>query len=168
MTNRFLAAVTGIMLALSASASRAAMVEAIVDTNSDDAVDSVTFPTLTGDSDAGVVASYGGFTQINLTTISRTLDPTARVVVALDIDALQGDVPCPTAAASCSDTTLSSSPALATINFEGCSSFGDGGGCSDEQASANIKFAPAAAPEPSTWATMVVGLTGSVLWGADR
>ena len=57
-----LAAVAGIMLAFGASASRAAIVETIINTDSDAAVGIIAFPTLTGDSHAGVLFSYGGFT----------------------------------------------------------------------------------------------------------
>jgi hypothetical protein len=88
-----LAAVAGIMLALSASASRAAIVETIIDTDSDTTAGSITFPTLTGDSDAGVLFSYGGFTQADITSISWTLDPTTDAVVGLDLNALRGDNP---------------------------------------------------------------------------
>jgi hypothetical protein len=65
-----LAAVAGIMLALGASASRAAIVETIIDTDSNATVGSITFPTFTGVSDAGVLFSYAGFTQADITSIS--------------------------------------------------------------------------------------------------
>ena len=79
--------------------------ETIIDTDSDAAVGSITFPTLTGDSDAGVLFSYGGFTQADITSISWTLDPTTAAVVALDLNALQGDNPARTTQRSCSNTT---------------------------------------------------------------
>ena len=91
-----LAAVAGIMLAFGAPASRAAIVETIINTDSDAAVGSIAFPTLTGDSDAGVLFSYGRFTQADITSISWTLDPTTDAVVGLDLNALRGDNPCPT------------------------------------------------------------------------
>jgi hypothetical protein len=54
-----LGAVAGIMLAFGAPASRAAIVETIINTDSDAAVGSIAFPTLTGDSDAGVFPTVG-------------------------------------------------------------------------------------------------------------
>ena len=123
------AAVAGIMLALSASASRAAIVETIIDTDSDTTAGSITFPTLTGDSDAGVLFSYGGFTQTDITSISWSLDPITDAVVALDLHALQGDSPCPNGQPSCSNSTLSLSPTLATSGGTSCSISGDMGEC---------------------------------------
>ena len=107
-------AVAGIMLAFGASASRAAIVETIINTDSDAAVGSIAFPTLTGDSHAGVLFSYGGFTQADITSISWTLDPTTDAVVMLGLNALRGDNPCPNDQPSCSNTTLSLSSTLAT------------------------------------------------------
>jgi hypothetical protein len=109
-----LAAVVGLTLALGASASRAAIVKTIIDTDFDTVLGSITFPTFTGDSDAGVLFSYGGFTQADITSISWSLDPTTDAVVALDLNALQGDNPCPNGA-NCSNTTLNLSPTLATV-----------------------------------------------------
>src|ERR1700722_18007556 len=109
-----LGAVAGIMLAFGAPASRAAIVETIINTDSDAAVGSIAFPTLTGDSDAGVLFSYGRFTQADITSISWTLDPTTDAVVMLDLNALRGDNPCPNDQPSCSNTTLSLSSTLAT------------------------------------------------------
>ena len=154
------AAVAGIMLALSASASRAAIVETIIDTDSDAAVGSIAFPTLTGDSDAGVLFSYGGFTQADITSISWTLDPTTDAVVGLDLNALRGDNPCPNDQPSCSNTTLSLSSTLATSGGTSCRFSGDTGECSAFRGQAAITFVPFAVPEPSTWAMMVAGLVG--------
>ena len=75
-----LAAITGLALVLSASASRAAIVETIINSDEDVTVGSITFPTLTGDSAAGVLFSYIGFMQADITSISWTLDPTTDAV----------------------------------------------------------------------------------------
>ena len=156
-----LAAVAGIMLAFGASASlRTCTVETIINTDFDAAVGSIAFPTLTGDSDAGVLFSYGRFTQADITSISWTLDPTTDAVVRLDLNALRGDNPCPNDQPSCSNTTLSLSSTLATSGGTSCSFSGDTGECSAFRGQANITFVPAGVPEPSTWAMMVAGLVG--------
>src|SRR4051794_35419738 len=103
-----LAAIAALPLALSASASRAAVVETIIETDSDTTAGSIIFPALMGVDDAGVVFSYGGFTQADITSISWTLDPTG-AVIALDLHALKGDNPCPNGG-DCSNSTLSLSP----------------------------------------------------------
>jgi hypothetical protein len=158
-----LAAVVGVMLALGASASRAAIVDTIIDTDSDTTVGSITFPTFTGDSDAGVLFSYGGFTQADITSISWSLDPTTAAVVALILNALQGDNPCPNGPGDCSNVFLNLSPTLATLGSRSCSFSGDSGSCEASERVADISFV--AALEPSTWAIMVVGFVGLGLAG---
>jgi hypothetical protein len=155
-----LAAVVSLTLALGVSASRAAIVETIIDTFSDSAVGSITFPTLTGASDAGVLFSYRGFTQADITSISWSLNPTTDAVVGLDLNALRGDNPCPNDQPTCSNTTLSLSSTLATSGGTSCSFSGDTGECSAFRGQANITFVPAGVPEPSTWVMMVAGLVG--------
>jgi PEP-CTERM motif len=162
MKIRALAAVAGIMLALGASPSRAAIVETIIDTDSNATVGSITFPTFTGVSDAGVLFSYGGFTQADITSISWSLDPTTAAVVTLDLNALQGDNPCPNGG-DCSNTTLNLTPTLATMGGTSCSFSGDSASCEAFERVADIRFAPV--PEPSTWAMMVVGFVGLGLAG---
>jgi hypothetical protein len=160
-----LAAVAGLTLALGVSASRAAIVETIIDTFSDSAVGSITFPTLTGASDAGVLFSYRGFTQADITSISWSLDPTTATVVALDLNALRGDNPCPNGG-DCSNTTVNLSPTLATSGSTSCSVVDGEGGCDKSRGEEEITFVPV--PEPSTWAMMIVGFIGLGLAGADR
>jgi hypothetical protein len=158
-----LAAAVGVMLALGASPGRAAIVESIV--GFDAVLGSITFPTFTGDSDAGVLLSYGGFTQAETTSISWTLDPTTDAVVALDLNALAGANPCPNGPGSCSNTTLNLSPTLATENFKSCRPFGGGFECSQIATKISIAFVPLAVPELSTWAMMLVGFVGLGLAG---
>jgi hypothetical protein len=161
-----LAAVAGIALALGASASRAAIVEVIIDSSSDAVVGGITFPTFTGGSDAGVLFSYGGFTQADITSISWTLDPTTDAVIALDLNALQGDNPCPNGTPDCSNSTLNLSPTLATGGGKSCHFSGEIGFCSEFESIEPIAFVPA--PELSTWAMMVVGLVGLISRRAIR
>ena len=158
-----LATALGLMLGLGASSSRAAIVETIIDSSSDAVVGSITFPTFTGGSDAGVLLSYGGFTQADITSISWTLDPTTDAVVALDLNALQGDNPCPNGTPDCSNSTLNLSPTLATEGGTSCHFSGEIGSCSEFESIEPIAFVPA--PELSTWAMMVVGLISVVVAG---
>jgi hypothetical protein len=157
-----LAAVVGVMLALGASASRAAIVQSIINTDSDTLVGSITFPTFTGSTDAGVLFSYSGFTQADITSISWTLDPTTDAVVALDLHALLGDNPCPNGG-SCSNFTVNLSPTLARNESKFCRVSGPVSFCLSPILDSNITFVPV--PEPSTWAMMVVGFVGLGLAG---
>ena len=154
-----LVAIAALPLALSASASRAAVVETIIETDSDTTAGSIAFPAFMGDSDAGVVFSYGGFTQADITSISWTLDPTTGAVAALDLHALQGDNPCPNGG-DCSNSTLSLSPTLATSGGASCHVSGDTGECSEFIGQADIRIVPMSVPERSTWAMMLAGFAG--------
>jgi hypothetical protein len=160
------AAGLALVLAVLPSVSRAAIVETIVDTVTDATLGSITFPTFTGNSDAGVLFSFDGdfteFTQANITSISWTLDPATAAVVALDLNALVGDNPCPNGG-NCSNTTVSLSPTFAT-EAELSATMDS---AESARAQANIRFAPVLAPvpEPSTWAMMLVGFAGLGLVG---
>jgi hypothetical protein len=160
-----LAAAAGLALAFGASGSRAAIVETIVNADAHTNVGSITFPTLTGDSDARVLFSYDGFTQADITSMSWTLDPTSAAVLALNLNAFQGDNPCPNGAEDCSNTTVSLSPALATSGGASCSFSGDEGECERFFGQADITFVPAVIPEPSAWPIMIVGFVGLGLAG---
>jgi hypothetical protein len=152
-----LAVVAGLALALGASASRAAIMETIFEGDSDTASGSITFPALTGETASGVLFSFGGFTQADITSISWSLDPTTDAVVALDLDALQGDNPCPNGGTDCSNSTLSLSPTMEMTGGSSCSFTPDTGMCDRFEGQGDIRFVPVAAPELSTWAMMTVG-----------
>ena len=158
-----LAAFVGFMLALGASPSARAIVESIIDAGSAALVGSMTFPTFTGSADAGVLFSYGEFTQADITSISWTLDPTTDAVLALDLHAFHGDS-CPSDG-DCSNSTLNLSPVFATSFGVSCSGSGDLSKCFETFGEENIIFVPLTVPEPSTWAMMVVGLLGLGLMG---
>jgi hypothetical protein len=82
--NRFFALVLGVSLALTApSASWAAIVETIYNTDTDAAVGSISFPALTGSSATGVLFSCDGFSQSDITSISWSIDPSTYAVTAL-------------------------------------------------------------------------------------
>ena len=157
--NRFFALVLGVSLAFTApSASWAAIVETIYDTDINAAVGSISFPTLAGSSATGVLFSYDGFSQSDITSISWTVDPGTYAVTTLDLNALQGDNPCPNDGMDCSNRTVSLSPTLAELGGASCSFSGDLGLCEERLGFADIAFRPI--PEPSTWAMMLLGFAG--------
>jgi hypothetical protein len=164
MNGTLVSVAAGLALALAVlpSVSRAAIVETIFDADSDATVGSITFPTLDGSSDAGVLFSFDGFTQANITSVSWTLDPTNAAVVALNLNTLQGDNPCPNVALDCSNMTGSLSPTLATTDRASCSR----DNCEVSIGLENIRFAPV--PEPSTWAMMLIGFAGLGFAGYRR
>jgi hypothetical protein len=167
MKNEVLASIAGLVLGLAAlpSVSRAAIVEMIVDTDTDAPVGSITFPTLAGDSDAGVLFSLDGFTQANISSISWTVTSTLEVT-ALDLFALQGTPGC-APGQNCSESTLTVSPFIAHQTFIACS-FSEGGGSCEEDLfpNENIAFvASGPVPEPATWALLLTGFAGLGLAG---
>jgi hypothetical protein len=145
------------------SLAQAAIVETIIDPDTDATLGSITFPALTGDSDAGVLFSYGGFTQADITSISWTISPSTDEVVALDLNALQGDPGCGFASqTNCSNSTLNLTETTASGGGTSCSFGGDGiGTCTG---SASLRFvayvATGAVPETSTWAMLLLGFAG--------
>jgi hypothetical protein len=162
MKNEVVASIAGLVLALAAlpSVSRAAIVEMIVDTDADATVGSITFPTLDGSSDAGVLFSLDGFSKANISSISWTVDPTL-AVTALDLSARQGTPGC-TFGQNCSESTLTVSPTIAQQTSIFCSFFEGGGSCGRGFSQENIAFVASSAPvpEPSTWAMMLAGFAG--------
>jgi hypothetical protein len=144
----------------------AAIVEIITNTDIEAVVGSITFPTFTGTSDVGVLFSFDGFTQADLTSISWTLDPSTYGVVALDLNALQGDNPCPNDGMDCSNRTLNLSPSFASEASHSCSFSGNTGQCGIGFGGADISIAPV--PEPSTWAMMLLGFAGLGFAGYRR
>jgi hypothetical protein len=160
--NGVLASIVGIALGLAIfpSASHAAIVETIIDSDTDATVGSITFPTLTGSSDAGVLFSFAGFTQTDITSISWGLDPSTLDVVSLDLDALQGTPGCGFGQ-NCSNRTLNLSPTLAQQSSITCNSSDGHSGCGTGfTPNESISFVPTAVPEPSTWAMMLLGFAG--------
>lgn len=108
-----LAAVLG-AAALSASA-EAAFDKTIVNTFSGAEIGSISFPTASGDSAAGVAFTLNGYTEDDITSISWDLGG-AGAVVALDLRALKGAAQCPAPdGTACSNTTLR----LDTLSFSG-------------------------------------------------
>jgi hypothetical protein len=161
--DRVLALFVGLALVLTAapSTSRAAIVETIVDTDFNAVVGSITFPGLDGSSDAGVLLSFAGYTQADITSISWNLDPATLSVTALDLSALQGTPGCGVGQ-NCSENTLHLSPTISQRTAISCFTVeGDLHLCAiglipDE----NIAFVLTSVPEPSTWAMMLLGFAG--------
>jgi hypothetical protein len=141
---------------------RADIVESIVDTDDMNAVvGSITFPGLAGASDAGVLLSFDGFTQADITSISWNLDPATLGVTALDLNALQGTPGCGETASDCFQNTLTLSPSLAARTSIQCNTLSFGIVCfPGNTPDQNIAFVPTPAPESSTWAMMLLGFIG--------
>jgi hypothetical protein len=150
------------------SASDARIVEAIINDYTDAQVGSIAFPTLTGSSDAGVLFSYNGFTQSNITSISWTLDANTYSVAALGLNARSGDAVCPDGDISCSYQTLSLSATSVSERSFSCSSFDgqppvcEGFGLEPMP----VSYKVTAIPEPAKWVLGMVGLLGfgSLRW----
>ncbi len=160
----FAALLAAIVAVATPSASRAAILETIIDTDTSTIVGSISFPDFTGNSATGVLFSYNGFShfmQSDTTSISWSVDTSTDSVIALDLSALQGTPGCGFGQ-NCSESTLHLSEAVAQENFKSCSFDGTLGFCGIAFIpNANIAFAPGTpAPEPSTWAMMLLGFAG--------
>ena len=150
-----------------ASVPQGARAEAVIENifQDDTQVGSISFPTFSGMGTTGVDFSYDGFTQDNITSLSWTVDPSTLDVTALDLNALQGDNPCPNDSLDCSNGTLTLTPTEAQTGSTSCS-FSDGmGQCARSIGTSSIAFqgtvpAPAPVPEPSTLALAASGLLG--------
>jgi hypothetical protein len=153
--------VLGISLAIAfPTASMAGIVETAVYPDTDIPVGgSVTFPTLTGDTAAGVILSFDGFTQADITSISWSIDPKTYDLTALDLYARTGEFPC-NSGMTCSYSFLSLSPTSETQGGFGCSLSDGLPLCIGESFREPIAFLPTAIPEPSTWAMTLVGFAG--------
>jgi PEP-CTERM motif len=148
-----------VTLVASPSASYAAITELIVDF-SESTLGSITFPTLTGDSDVGVLLSFDGFTQTDITSISWTLDASTHDVAALDLNALQGQADCsPSLGTACSNRTLNLTRTAAGESSIFCTG-GERGLCGRSGSERSVAYVPTAVPEPSTWAMMLLGFAG--------
>jgi hypothetical protein len=141
---------------------RAEITENIFELDTSNLLGSISFPSISGDSSAGVVLSYGSFTASDITSVSWTLDPTTDDVLAIGLSALQGDADCGPGS-NCSNSTAGLSLTFATSGGTSCSSGGDGvpGECSAFERETLVQYAPTAAvPELSTWAMGCLGFAG--------
>jgi hypothetical protein len=163
MNGTLVSVAAGLALALAVlpSVSHAAIVETIVDTSTDATLGSITFPAFTGDSDAGVIFSFDGFTQVDITSISWTVAPGTDELIALNLNALQGDADCPRVGTNCSNSTLNLTETVALEGGNSCSSGVGIGSCMSFESLHPVAFrALGAVPEPSTWAMMALGFGG--------
>jgi hypothetical protein len=152
--------------ALSPSVTYAAVVETIVDADTADVLGSITFPALSGSTSDGVLFSYAGFSQSDITSIVWTLDPSTDAVTALDLHALQGDAVCPVVDGVCSNRSLSLSSSSASQSSFSCNTTGEFPTCEEGFTSPrSITFRVTSVPEPGTW---LLGLTGFLGLGAWR
>jgi hypothetical protein len=124
------------------------------DGGTSDLLGSVSFPSVSGDSVAGVDLSYGSFTTADITSASWTLDPSTFAVLSLDLKAAIGS--CSFANAPCSSSSLQLSPDLARQGTVSCGvSF-----CFSITPELPVHYVLASVPEPSTWAMMLLGFAG--------
>jgi hypothetical protein len=140
---------------------RAEITENIFEIDTTNLLGTISFPSISGDSVAGVVLSYESFTASDITSVSWTLDPTTDDVLAISLSALQGDGGCGPGS-TCSNSTAGLSLIFATSGGISCSSGGDGvpGNCTSFERETFIQYAPTAVPELSTWAMSCLGFAG--------
>ena len=157
------------------SAPHGARAEAVIENifQDDTQVGSISFPTFSGMGTTGVDLAYDGFTQDNITSLSWTVDPSTLDVTALNLNALQGDNPCPNDSQDCSNSTLTLTPTEAQTGGTSCSFSDDIGQCARSIGMVFITFqgslpAPAPVPEPSTLALAAAGLLGLGLTARRR
>lgn len=155
-------AVFAVVTTLTPQAGRAAFIEKVYELGTTNLLGTISLPTLTGTSAAGVDLSFNSFTEADITSINWTLDPTDFSVVAFSLSAFQGDAVCP-GATPCSNASLSldlTSVAQSTVQ---CTALA---GCIVSDLFLDVEYRVAAAAEPagiSLWAAGLIGL-GIVLW----
>jgi hypothetical protein len=158
--NSVFASILMLALMVAPSASWAGVVWTIIDPEFDVTLGGITFPTLTGDSAAGVEFSFEGFTQADITSISWTLQSSPYAVTALDLHALEGDADC-ALGQNCSNSSLFLSQDSWSANTFNCSAGVGVSTCVRISLPASpASFVLVATPEPSTWAMMLVGFAG--------
>jgi hypothetical protein len=151
----------------SSSAAYAAVTETIVYADTAAVLGSITFPALSGAGSAGIVFSYAGFSESEITSIDWALNPSTEAVTALNLHALQGNaVRPPVSPGVCSNTTLTLSSSSASEVFTSCDTTGEFPSCGESEGPPqNIAFIATVVPEPATW---LLGVTGFLGLGALR
>ncbi len=151
---------TCLTAALAPQSAKADIIEDIFGLDSTNLLGTISFPSIAGDTAAGVALSYGSFTASDITSVSWTLDPTTKDVLAIGLSALQGDPDCGAGLSNCSNSTLDLSLTTATTGSVVCFSSGGVGQCDASLGLALIQYAPSAVPELSTWAMGCLGFAG--------
>jgi hypothetical protein len=136
---------------------QATIIENIFEQGTPNQLGTISFPSTSGTSAAGVDLSFAPFSSADITSASWTLDPSSFDVLALSLSALQGDNPCDFSTAPCSNRTLHLSASDAEPGQFGCS---------DDECLGFAQIIPidfvavAPVPEPATLAVLAAGLLG--------
>jgi hypothetical protein len=128
--------------------------EIVYEFDMSDQLGTISFPSVSGDSVAGVDLSYGSFTAADITSVSWTLNPSTFAVLGLDLSAAIGS--CSPASAPCSSSSLHLSPDVASPGSLSCGV----DTCLGFAEIIPVDYVLAAIPEPSTWVMMLLGFAG--------
>jgi hypothetical protein len=94
------------VIVLAPQGARGSIVEDIFEQGTSNQLGTFSFPSLSGTSATGADLSYTPFTAADITSIPWTFDPSNLDVVALNLNALQGDNACDFSTGPCSNSTL--------------------------------------------------------------
>ena len=109
------------VMGLASRGAQATIIENIFEQGTTNQLGTISFPSTSGTSAAGVDLSFGAFTAADITSASWTLDSSNFDVLALSLSALRGNNPCDISTAPCSNSTLDLSASDAEPGGFSCS-----------------------------------------------